>query len=93
MIATEPETEALDRSLARELREVGAAVLEITRAEGVSTASGSPAALSVGIDAIDRSIAPAVSIVPTQLLAHELAVAQGREPGTYVHAAKVTTRE
>ena len=93
VIATEPETEALDRSLARELREVGAAVLEITRAEGVSTGSGSPAALSVGIDAIDRSIAPAVSIVPTQLLAHGLAVAHGREPGTYMHAAKVTTRE
>ena len=37
VIATEPETEALDRSLARELLEVGAAVLEITRAEGVST--------------------------------------------------------
>ena len=82
LIATEPETESLDRSLARELRGVGAAVLEITRGDG-----------AFGIGDIDRSIAPAVSIVPIQLLAHRLAVAHGREPGSYVHAAKVTTRE
>ena len=82
VIATEPETESLDTSLARELREVGVAVLEITRGEG-----------SFGIGAIDRSIAPAVSIVPIQLLAHRLAIAHGREPGLYVHAAKVTIRE
>jgi glucosamine--fructose-6-phosphate aminotransferase (isomerizing) len=82
VIATEPETEVLDRALARELREVGAAVVEITRGEG-----------PFGIGAIDRSIAPAVSIVPIQLLAHRLAIAHGREPGTYLHAAKVTTRE
>jgi glutamine---fructose-6-phosphate transaminase (isomerizing) len=93
VIATEPETEALDRALARELRDVGASVLEITRADGVLTTPGSPSEFHVGIGAIDRSIAPAVSIVPMQLLAHRLAIAHGREPGTYVHAAKVTTRE
>ena len=82
VIATEPETEPLDRSLARELRELGAAVLEITRGDG-----------AFGIGDVDRSIAPAVSIVPIQLLAHRLALAHGREPGSYVHAAKVTTRE
>jgi glucosamine--fructose-6-phosphate aminotransferase (isomerizing) len=82
VIATEPETEVLDRALARELREVGAAVLEITRGEG-----------PFGIGEIDRSIAPAVSIVPIQLLGHRLAIAHGREPGTYLHAVKVTTRE
>jgi glutamine---fructose-6-phosphate transaminase (isomerizing) len=82
VIATEPETEALDRSLARELRAVGAAVLEITRGEG-----------RYDIGEVHRSIAPAVSIVPIQLLAHRLALAHGREPGSYVHAAKVTTRE
>jgi glucosamine--fructose-6-phosphate aminotransferase (isomerizing) len=82
VIATEPETASLDRSLARELREVGAAVLEITRGDG-----------AFGIGDIDRSIAPAVSIVPIQLLAHRLAIAYGREPGTYLRAAKVTTRE
>jgi glutamine---fructose-6-phosphate transaminase (isomerizing) len=108
MIATEPETEVLDRALARELREVGAAVLEITRADPLAALGSTgtdpfmapatqdvhpPTALHVGIGAIHRSIAPAVSIVPIQLLAHRLAIAHGREPGTYVHAAKVTTRE
>jgi glucosamine--fructose-6-phosphate aminotransferase (isomerizing) len=93
VIATEPETEELDRALARELREAGAAVLEITRAEGVFAAPEPPAAFHVGIGAIDRSIGPAVSMVPIQLLAHRLAIARGREPGTYVHSAKVTTRE
>jgi glutamine---fructose-6-phosphate transaminase (isomerizing) len=93
VIATEPETESLDRALGRELGEVGAAVLEITRAEDLSVAAGSATALHLGIGAIDRSIAPAVSIVPIQLLAHRLAISHGREPGTYLHAAKVTTRE
>jgi glucosamine--fructose-6-phosphate aminotransferase (isomerizing) len=103
VIATEPETAALDRALVRELREIGAAVVEITR-DGLSTAprsrgadpfteAASPIAIHLGIGAIHRSIAPAVSIVPIQLLAHRLAIAHGREPGTYVHAAKVTTHE
>ena len=52
-----------------------------------------PNALHIGIGAIHRSIAPAASIVPTQLLAHALAIARGREPGTFLHATKVTTRE
>jgi glutamine---fructose-6-phosphate transaminase (isomerizing) len=99
VVATEPETEALDRALARELSDVGAAVLEITRsdrpsdASGSSSGPGSPAPWTIGIGAIDRSIAPAVSIVPLQSLAHRLAIARGREPGTYLRAAKVTTRE
>ena len=47
----------------------------------------------VAIGDLDRLLAPAVSIVPVQLLAWTLAAAHGRAPGTYVHAAKVTTRE
>ena len=39
-----------------------------------------------------RAIAPAVSVVPVQLLARELAILRGREPGAYVRASKVTTR-
>jgi glucosamine--fructose-6-phosphate aminotransferase (isomerizing) len=98
VIATEPETEMLDRSLARELRDAGAGVLEITRSDDPSPGSSSQAAhhsaaVHVRIGAIDRSIAPAVSIVPAQLLAHRLAVARGREPGSYLRAAKVTLRE
>jgi len=92
VIATEPETEGLDRALAHELREAGAAVVEVTRSDDPFTASPAAAPL-VGIGAIDRSIAPAVSIVPAQLLAHRLALAHGREPGSSLRAAKVTVRE
>jgi glucosamine--fructose-6-phosphate aminotransferase (isomerizing) len=95
VIATEPETEMLDRSLARELLEAGAGVLEITRTGDPSPARAAhpSAGLHVRTGAIERSIAPAVSIIPAQLLAHRLAVARGREPGSYVRAAKVTLRE
>ncbi len=88
VIATEPETAELDLGLAADLYGLGAAVLVIgaTDAElsGVET---------VAIGALDRLLAPAASIVPVQLLAWTLATAYGRAPGTYVHAAKVTTRE
>ena len=42
---------------------------------------------------LDRLVAPAASIVPIQLLAWRLAADAGRTPGSYVHAAKVTTHE
>jgi glucosamine--fructose-6-phosphate aminotransferase (isomerizing) len=96
VIATEPETLDLDRGLARELLDVDAAVLEITRGPDARVAAirgDAGARRHVAIGAIERSIAPAVSVVPAQLLAHRLAVAHGREPGTYLRAAKVTTRE
>ncbi len=85
VIATEPETESLDGSLAR-----GAPRGRRRRARD-HPRGRLPFAASA------RSIAPiaraAVSIVPIQLLAHRLAIAHGREPGLYVHAAKVTIRE
>ena len=102
VIATEPETVTLDRSLAQELRDDGAVTMEITRGDGsrrsLGPAVGSdlgdlPHTMHIDIGAIHRSIAPAASIVPTQLLAHALAIARGREPGTFLHATKVTTRE
>jgi glucosamine--fructose-6-phosphate aminotransferase (isomerizing) len=88
VITTEPETAELDLGLAADLRDLGAAVLVIGATDaalsGVET---------VAIGALDRLLAPAASIVPVQLLAWTLATAHGRAPGTYVHAAKVTTRE
>jgi glucosamine--fructose-6-phosphate aminotransferase (isomerizing) len=88
IVATEPETRDLDLAFAAELAEGGASVLTVTTApEGV------PGNESIAIGDLDRALAPAVSIVPVQLLARELAVASGREPGTYVRATKVTTRE
>jgi glutamine---fructose-6-phosphate transaminase (isomerizing) len=91
VIATEPETVHLDTALAQELRQMGAAVLEVSRG-GEAGVRRDPQ-LHVHIGEIERSIASAVSIVPVQLLAHRLAIADGREPGTYLRAAKVTTRE
>jgi glucosamine--fructose-6-phosphate aminotransferase (isomerizing) len=85
VIATERATRDLDLALARELQDLGSSVLTIT-ADGRSGGS-----LDVG--PLDRTLSPAASVVPAQLLAWRLAHDRGRVPGSYVHAAKVTTRE
>jgi glucosamine--fructose-6-phosphate aminotransferase (isomerizing) len=88
IIATEPETRDLDVRLAGELGDVGAAALVVVEDGDV------PAGVTrIGIGPLDRALAPAVSIVPAQLLAWKLAVLQGRPPGSYVRASKVTTSE
>jgi glutamine---fructose-6-phosphate transaminase (isomerizing) len=87
VMATEPETLALDLSLAGDLVETGAAVLV------VSSEPAPSGALWVGMDRLDRTLAPAVSVIPTQLLAWRLAVERGRTPGVLTRATKVTTRE
>lgn len=88
IIATEPETRGLDLALAVELAGDGASVVAVTSepadVRGVET---------IAIGDLDRALAPAVSIVPAQLLARELAIARGRDPGAYIRATKVTTRE
>jgi glutamine---fructose-6-phosphate transaminase (isomerizing) len=91
MIATEPETSHLDLALAQELSEADVAVLEVVRDATRFADDGER--LRVAIGDPDRSLAPAASIVPIQLLARQLAIGLGREPGTTIHAAKVTTRE
>jgi glucosamine--fructose-6-phosphate aminotransferase (isomerizing) len=88
VIATEPETRELDLGLARELVDAGAAVVLVTEDD-----DGPDGAVTVRLGAIARGLRPAVSIAPAQLLAWQLAIRRGREPGSYVQAAKVTTRE
>jgi glucosamine--fructose-6-phosphate aminotransferase (isomerizing) len=88
VIATEPETAELDRSLARELMRLGSAVLLVTAGGAVT---GDVTSIDVG--RLDRLVCPAAAILPVQLLAWRLSVATGRPPGSYVHATKVTTRE
>ncbi len=88
MIATEPETIDLDVGLAGDLVSSGTAVLLVTP-QTVEIAG----ALNVHVGGLDRTLAPAVSIVPTQLLAWSLASRRGRAPGAYHRASKVTTRE
>ena len=85
VIATEPETRELDLAVGEELRGLGAAVWTVT------AGGAGPGDTDVG--PLDRLLSPAAAIVPAQLLAWRLAVLAGREPGTYVHAAKVTTHE
>ena len=87
VIATEPETRDLDLATRRRARaRLGAAVWAVT-------AGGAGAGRAPTSDALHRLLSPAAAIVPAQLLAWRLAILAGREPGAYVHAAKVTTRE
>jgi glucosamine--fructose-6-phosphate aminotransferase (isomerizing) len=88
VIATEPETAALDVGLADELAAAGAAVLLVTERQHPSVA-----AVTLVTGPLDRALAPAVSVVPSQLLAWRLSVLRGRDPGAYYRASKVTTRE
>jgi glutamine---fructose-6-phosphate transaminase (isomerizing) len=88
VIATEPETRALDVGLTEELVALGASAMVVV--EGGDAPEG---VMRIDIGAQDRMLAPAVSILPAQLLACRLAVQRGRPPGSYVRASKVTTRE
>lgn len=88
VLATEPETRDLDVALARELTELAAAVLVVTQEP-----AGIDGVLNVVTGSLDRTVRPAVAILPAQLLAWKLAIARGREPGAYYRASKVTTHE
>jgi glutamine---fructose-6-phosphate transaminase (isomerizing) len=88
VIATEPETRQLDLGLAADLVATGAAVLVVT-----PDGEGPEGARLLAIGHLDRALAPAVSIVPVQLLAWRLAIQRGRTPGVLSRATKVTTRE
>jgi len=96
VIATEPQTRELDVGLARELLAADVAVLLVTEGaaeEADAGGGGFEDALSVHTGPLDRALAPAVSLLPSQLLAWRLASLRGREPGSYHRATKVTTRE
>jgi glucosamine--fructose-6-phosphate aminotransferase (isomerizing) len=88
VIATEPETRDLDVGLTGELVALGASAVVVV--EGGDAHEG---VMRIDIGAQDRMLAPAVSVLPAQLLAWQLAVDRGRPPGSYVRASKVTTRE
>jgi glucosamine--fructose-6-phosphate aminotransferase (isomerizing) len=88
IFATEPETRGLDLALAEELIDAGSAVLIVG-----SDTEGPSRAMRLGVGSLHRSLAPAVSVIPAQLLAWRLALSRGRDPGMYTRASKVTTRE
>jgi glutamine---fructose-6-phosphate transaminase (isomerizing) len=88
VVATEPETLALDLGLAADLVGTGASAVVLS-----SRCDVPDGALWVRIPSVDRLLSSAVSIDPIQLLAWRLANARGRVPGAYTRASKVTTRE
>ena len=88
IVATEPATTALDVGFAAELVEHGTAVLVVS-----PDGDGPDGAERVAVGTQDRLLAPAVGIVPLQLLSWRLTIDRGRDPGAYTIASKVTRRE
>lgn len=88
IVATEPRTRELEQGLATELVEAGAAVLVISQ-DGEAPAGAD----AVKIGSVPAALAPAVAVVPAQLLAWRLAVQRGLTPSAMTVADKVTTRE
>jgi len=91
VVATEPATHDLDLGLAADLERAGASVMVVGSAAEAPALH--PPATYVGIGEVPRSLAPAVAIVPFQLLAWNMATARGRDPLRLEVASKVTTHE
>ena len=88
LLALEDATLDLDLALADELAGAGSPLLVVSR-DGVGPAE----AIRVATGPLDRMVAPAVALVPLQLLAWRLAVRAGRTPGEMLRGSKVTRRE
>ena len=87
VIATEERTRALDLGLAEEVAASGAATVVIAT-EGAELPAG-----SIAVAPVEPVLAPAVAVIPLQLLAWRIAREKGRVPGRFTLATKVTTRE
>jgi glucosamine--fructose-6-phosphate aminotransferase (isomerizing) len=101
IVATEPSTHTLDRALAADLAASGAAVMLATNGEAVppgterEAGDGSPAwvhVVSLG-SSVPASLAPAVAVIPMQLVAWRLSVDRDLDPMELRVATKVTTHE
>jgi glucosamine--fructose-6-phosphate aminotransferase (isomerizing) len=88
VFATEPRTRHLELKLAGELRAAGSAVLVVSQ-----DGDAPDGARNLAIGDVPAGIAPAVAILPAQLLALQLALERGRTPGEFTLASKVTTVE
>ncbi|MEI8332308.1 MAG: SIS domain-containing protein [Chloroflexota bacterium] len=88
LLALEDATLDLDLALADELAGAGSPLLVVSR-DGVGPAE----AIRVATGPLDRMVAPAVALVPLQLLAWRLAVRAGRTPGEMLRGSKVTRCE
>jgi glutamine---fructose-6-phosphate transaminase (isomerizing) len=88
VVATEPATEALDLTLAADLAGWGAAVLVAGREAPVQAPLQ-----GLRLGALHPCLAPAVAVIPMQLLAWRLSAERGLDPTDLRVASKVTTRE
>jgi glutamine---fructose-6-phosphate transaminase (isomerizing) len=88
VFSTAGATRALDLGMADELRRAGARVLMV----GPDDAAP-PGAPAIVLGSLSECLAPAVAVIPTQLLAWRIARARGLDPGGYSLASKVTERE
>jgi glucosamine--fructose-6-phosphate aminotransferase (isomerizing) len=88
VFSTAPSTRSLDLGMADELRRTGARVLMVGPDDAMLP--GAPATV---LGPLSECLAPAVAVIPTQLLAWSLARRRGLDPGGYSLATKVTERE
>lgn len=88
LVSLDDPTLALDLALADELVDAGAALLVVTR-DGV----GPAAAYRIATGPLDPMVAPAVAVVPFQLLAWHLATRTRLRPGELLVGSKVTRQE
>jgi glucosamine--fructose-6-phosphate aminotransferase (isomerizing) len=86
MFEGEGETALLNRSLAKEL------LIQQSKIIWVGSSS-LPGATNIPLPNLPAHILPLLEIIPTQLLAYELAVYDGIEPGQVKHIQRVITSE
>lgn len=80
------ETAALSARLCQELLKTGAGIAWVGH-------SNLPRALNFALPELPPHILPLVEIIPTQVLAYDLALASGIQPGTVRHIQQVITTE
>ncbi|MFL5200233.1 MAG: SIS domain-containing protein [Microvirga sp.] len=88
VFSTTAATRSLDLGMADELRRAGARVLMVGPNDAML-----PGAPAIVLGSLSDCLAPAVAVIPTQLLAWSLARRRGFDPGGYSLASKVTERE
>jgi glutamine---fructose-6-phosphate transaminase (isomerizing) len=88
VFSTAAATRSLDLGMADELRRAGARVLMVGPDDAML-----PGAPAIVLGSLSDCLAPAVAVIPTQLLAWSLARRRGFDPGGYSLASKVTERE
>ena len=88
VFSTSAATRSLDLGMADELRRAGARVLVVGPDDAML-----PGAPAIVLGSLSDCLAPAVAVIPTQLLAWRLARRRGLDPGGYSLASKVTERE